>query len=234
MRVLGLVAMFGMFFPLAGIAKDFRTDFSRNFKYIVPYKNNTTKQAVERVGGVLTVSLKPGMFGASSDQRNGKERAELGIELSDRDIWVRQSFRIRAVEGFPTNGRVLISQIKFSDTPAGMGSPPIAVYMSQGGAVKCNNYSSGRPSQDHRRMRGVRLDDGKWHEVTMDLILSDNAGFCRVVVDGKTMIEMKGVDTHQNGQELVARIGPYRDQSAVTQIVQFDDWVVQSSRKSPH
>ncbi|MEP2717332.1 heparin lyase I family protein [Pseudophaeobacter sp.] len=231
MQKLSLFIVCGLLMPKLLFAGEFYTDFERNFRYVVPYKHNTTKEAVERSDGVLTVTIEPGMFGASSDRSNGKERAELGISLSDRDVWVRQEFRVRAQSGFPTNSRVMISQIKFSDAPKGFGSPPIAVYMSQGGAVKCNDYSSGHPSQDHHRLRGVRLDDGNWHSVVMELVISDTAGLCRVVVDGRTMIEMKGIDTHQNGKDLVGRIGPYRDQLSVTQVVQFDDWKVQSYPK---
>lgn len=128
----------------------------------------------------------------------------------------------------------MVSQVKFSDNSPGVGSPPIAVYMSENGAVKCNDYSSGRAVGDHRRMRGVRLDDGDWHSVIMDLVISDNNGYCRVVVDGRVMIEKSGIDTHQNGQNLVARIGSYRDQMPRTQVLQYDDWTVQSSRRVPN
>ncbi len=228
--ILGLLAI-GL--PLGpATAKDFRTDFSKGSnQYKVPHRHNTTGAAAKRVDGVLSITIVPGMYGASSDQSAGKERAEYGIFLSDRDTWVRQSFRIRAVAGFPTRTRTMISQIKFSDTPKGMGSPPIAVYLSEGGAVKCNDYASGRPSQDHRRIRGVKLDDGNWHHVVMELVISDTNGSCRVSIDDKVVIDLRDIDTHQNGNELVARIGPYRDAASFDQTIQFDDWVVQSSRK---
>lgn len=235
MRIFGMWIVLGLMFPGMAFAKDFRTDFSkRSNQYKIPHRHNTTRDAAKRVDGILSMAIKPGMHGAGNDQRAGKERAEYGIFLNDRDAWVRQTFRIRAASGFPTNTRTMISQIKFSDAPKGLGSPPIAVYLSEGGAVKCNDYSSGRPSQNHRRIRGVRLDDGNWHTVVMELVLSDTNGYCRVVIDGKVMIELRGIDTHQNGEELVARIGPYRDETSITQVVQFDDWTVQSSRQVPN
>ena len=233
MKKIGLCVALALIVPTLAFSKDFRTDFSSNFRYVVPHRHDTTSLAAERADGVLTVSIRPGMFGASSDERNGKERAELGISLSDRDVWVRQAFRIRSVSGFPTNTRTMVSQIKFSDTPSGMGSLPIAVYMSEGGAVKCNDYSSGRAKADHRRMRGIRLDDGNWYTVVMDVVISDTNGYCRVIVDNQVLIEKRGIDTHQNGEDLVARIGPYRDRMSSTQVVQFDDWNVQSSRNVP-
>jgi hypothetical protein len=215
------------------VAKDFKTDFSKkSSRYKVPHKHNTTKRAAVVKNSILTITLKPGMYGASTDQKNHKERAEYGIFLSDKDTIVRQSFRLRSVSGFPTKTRTLVSQIKFSDTPKGLGSPPIAVYLSEGGAVKCNDYSSGKPSQTHRRTapKGIKLDDGKWHKVEMDLVISDKNGYCRVTIDGKVIIEMKQIDSNQNGQELVARIGPYRDMLSASQIVEYDDWAVTSSR----
>ncbi|SFK56525.1 heparin lyase I family protein [Shimia haliotis] len=217
--------------PLGSIAKDFGTDFSRGSSQMkVPHRHNTTAEAATRADGVLTMTVHAGMHGASSDQKNGKERAEYGVRLNDKDVVVRQSFRVRAVSGFPTKTRTMIAQIKFSDTPRGTGSPPVAVYMSESGAAKCNGYGSGQAKADHRRLKGVKLDDGQWHDVMMEVVLSDTNGTCRVFVDGRKVIEQTGLDTHQNGKELMARIGLYRDAMATTQVVQFDDWKVSSSR----
>ena len=77
---------------------------------------------------------------------------------------------------------------------------------------------------------GVKLDDGKWHNVEMNLVISDTVGHCRVTIDGKVMIDLKNIDTNANGKELVARIGPYRDRLNFAQTIEFDDWRVNSSR----
>jgi len=233
LRILLILIITCTIFTKPSFAKSFKTDFSKkSSRYKVPHKFNTTKKAANVKNGTLLIVLQPGMFGASTDKKKGKERAEYGIFLSDKDTKIKQSFRVRAVSGFPTNTRTLISQVKFSDTPSGLGSPPIAAYLSEGGAVKCNDYSSGKPSQTHRRTapKGIKLDDGKWHTIVMELVISDTAGHCKITIDGKVMIEMKNIDSHQNGRELVARIGPYRDKLKITQTVEFDDWEVNSTR----
>jgi hypothetical protein len=232
-KTASLLLVFATTFATACTAKEFKTDFSKkSSRYKIPHKYDTTKRAAKVKNGVLTITLQPGMHGASTDQKKGSERAEYGIFLSDRDRVVKQTFRVRAVSGFPTKTRTMISQIKYGKAPSGLGSPPIAVYLSQGGAVKCNDYSSGKPSQNHRRTmpNGVKLDDGKWHNVEMNLVISDTVGHCRVTIDGKVMIDLKNIDTNANGKELVARIGPYRDRLNFAQTIEFDDWRVNSSR----
>ena len=88
--------------PLAALSKDFSTDFSRvSTQFKVPHRYNTPRQAAKVEDGVLSMRIAPGMHGASSDKKNGKERAEYGIFLNDRDVWVRQTFKVRASSGFP-------------------------------------------------------------------------------------------------------------------------------------
>ena len=57
-------------------------DFSnKKFKYELPHKYNTSSKAKVIENGYLKVTVKPKMYGASSDKKNNKERAEYGKKI---------------------------------------------------------------------------------------------------------------------------------------------------------
>ena len=57
-------------------------DFSNNkFKYELPHKHDTSSKAKIIENGYLKVTVKPKMYGASSDKKNNKERAEYGKRI---------------------------------------------------------------------------------------------------------------------------------------------------------
>ena len=59
LKKIGLSVALALIVPTLAFAKDFRTDFSSNFRYVVPHRHDTTSQAAERADGVLTVSNVP-------------------------------------------------------------------------------------------------------------------------------------------------------------------------------
>ncbi|TCL08113.1 polysaccharide lyase-like protein [Shimia isoporae] len=222
--------------PVGFTAADtgFYTDFSRQFPFVVPHTFNTPEQAMQRENGVLKVTVLPGMHGAQFDARGGKERAEVAQNLEGA-AYVRQSFRVRVTPDFQATGRTMVAQIKASETKPILGSPPVAVYLDKGGRAKCNDYSSGRP--DHSTAKtarlGVRLDDGQWHDVVMEYVLSEKQGFCRVTVDGHEVLRREDINTNQQGKYIFARIGLYRDAQPYGQTVEFDDWSVVHRKDVP-
>ena len=72
------------------------------------------------------------------------------------------------------------------------------------------------------------LNDGRWHQIEMHVYPHRSKGFCKIKIDGKTMVEIKNAptisykdgDTHNN---FSARIGIYRDSVSYDQTVEFDD-----------
>jgi len=204
-----------LFTPSVSFSTDFSTDFSKHFRYEIPHRNKTTKKAMSRNDGILNITLSPGMHGASRDHENNVERAQLAQKLSDRDTYVKQSFLIRVADNFRADRRTQVAQIKFTNTPSGLGSPPIAIYVNKGGQAKCSDYSSGKP--DHKivgtKSKGIRLDE---------------IGQCRIIVDNKVIIARKNIDTNSSGDNFTAQIGIYRDQLPYDQTIFFDDWAVKS------
>lgn len=235
LRVLKFIIAFAIVLtPWAACAQSFSTDFKRKINYKVPHKYNTTKKAVTFVDGQVAFTIRPGMHGAGTDKAKGSERAEFGVDVN-RAKFIRQSFTVRVGKGFKATDRTMIAQIKQGRTAPGLGSPPVAVYLNNGGVTKCNDYSSGKPSQDEVRTRryGIRLDDGAWHKVVMELVLSQTNGVCRIFVDGQLIQSARGIDTLQKGDRLMSRIGPYRNAVPYAQVIYFDDWSVKGSRKVP-
>jgi len=212
----------------------FYTPFDKAPKYI-PHKYKTTNKAASFEDGVLKLTLDPGMYGASSDQRLGKERAELGqkIPLLHK---VKMSFRFRVAGDFQATARTLIAQVKAeSSSPL---SPSVAVYAHKNGRVKCVDYTKYRDSKK-RPSRAISVDlyrvslsDGNWHDVVINYTPSHTDGYCSVDVDGINQIKVEGYDsipTPKPGKSLVevnARIGIYRDAQPFSQTVYFDDWSI--------
>jgi hypothetical protein len=237
LRTFTLTAVFLAVSGVSAFADKYSTDFSKKPRYFSPHGPDTARKAAKYENGVATFTIQPGMVTGDYDVTGGTERAELGRKAT-KAKYVRQSFSVRTVDGFPNKSRFMVAQIKEGLNVPGGTSPQIAVYLSRGGEVKCNDYTLGtgkKQRQDIRPTRnyGIRMDDGKWHKVIMDLVMSKDNGYCRIVVDGKVLIEKSGHVTYTGGKELVARMGVYRDKLPYPQTVQFDDWSVISSRKIP-
>ena len=216
----------------------FYTSFDTAPEYIFPHKYNTTKKAVSFEDGVLKLTLDPGMYGSSYDQRGGKERAELG-QKNPLLHKVKMSFRFRVADDFEATARTMIAQIKAEySSPL---SPSVAVYANKNGRVKCVDYtkyrdSKKRPSRSiSADLYRVSLSDSKWHDVVINFTPSHTDGYCSVDIDGINQIKVEGYDsipTPEPGKSLGqfrSRIGIYRDAQPFSQTVYFDDWRVKAS-----
>ena len=204
----------------------YATDFSGDFQYQVPHRNDTSGQAKLLENGCLTVRIRPGMHGASSDAPD-RERAEYS-HVVPLNALVRQSFRLRVDAGFAAPKRTMVAQIK--PDPISPLSPPVSLYLSDQGAVKWVEYGGGKAKQDqhHVRLQDYKIDllDGKWHSVSMEYLRSDDDGFCRVIVDEKVVVENQGYCSNPGGEHLNVRIGIYRDAMPIEQRVHYDDWSI--------
>jgi len=72
------------------------------------------------------------------------------------------------------------------------------------------------------------LNDGLWHQIEMHVYPHRSKGFCKIKIDGQTMVEIKNAPTisYEDGgthSNFSARIGIYRDSVSYNQTVEFDD-----------
>ena len=79
------------------------------------------------------------------------------------------------------------------------------------------------------------LNDGKWHSVEMEVYPHYEKGYCKIFIDGNSMIEIYNANTisyssNQMHGDYVARIGIYRDSYENSHEVQFDDWEIKSRK----
>jgi hypothetical protein len=214
----------------------FQTDFSEDFQYVLPHRFDTSSVAKQLANGVLMVHIRPGMYGASNDKPN-RERAEYAQPVPPGTT-CRQSFRLRVEPGFSAPKRTLVAQFK---PPVGDASPPLSLYLSNGGEVKYVNYlgsdDPSRHDQHHVRLAplGINLLDGQWHEVSMVYWRSDSDGYVNVTIDCKVIVAEEGYDSNPGGEvTLNARIGIYRDAMPIEQTVMFDDWKVEALSPRRH
>lgn len=205
----------------------YSTDFSGEFRYQVPHRNDTSGQAKLLANGILTVRVRPGMHGASSDMPD-RERAEYS-HSAPLNTLVRQSFRIRVDADFAAPKRTMVAQIK--PDPISPLSPPVSLYLSEQGAVKWVKYGGSKDDQDqhHVRLKNHDIDllDGQWHQVSMEYLRSNQDGFCRVIIDEKVVVEEQGYCSNPGGEQLNVRIGIYRDAMPIEQRVHYDDWAIE-------
>ena len=73
-----------------------------------------------------------------------------------------------------------------------------------------------------------KLNDGRWHQIELHVYPHRSKGFCKIKIDGKTMVEIKNAPTisYEEGgthSNFAARIGIYRDSVSYDQTVEFDD-----------
>lgn len=209
---------------------------SDRFRYLAS-KYDQAARLAKIENGYLAVTVNSGTYSSSSDGPASTERVE--VAQKSRGLWIKQSARVRVPVGFRASSRTLIMQIK-ADTSAGF-SPAAAVYLSNGGEVKCVDYRGAVQKSDRSKLRHnvvripkrtANLLDGKWHQIEMRLYRSDSEGYCRITVDGKVITERRGHDSMEaDTKKYVGRIGIYRDVVPYSQTVHFDDWIVSSSNK---
>ena len=212
-------------------------DFSnKKFSYVLPHKHNTSVKAKKIENGYLKVTLKPKMYGASSDKKNNKERAEYGkkIFFSKKfkiDKKFIMSFDARVDKNFKADKRTMIAQIRAENKMP--GSPAAAVYLYDGGVMKCVNFrGKDKPStyftQNHTKIKSVtnnRVDvlDGEWHKFEIIMKLGEKNGYCKVSVDNEIIFEINDYDNIHGTKKMLARIGIYRDALPYEQTVYFDN-----------
>ena len=239
-------------------------DFSKMPNYYLPHKYNTTKKAAVIENGVLKITVKPGMHGASSDKKcQCKERAELAFKMPVNGT-TYYSFKFRTDGDGKSNTRdengnhvrTLITQLK---PEPNVGSPPMAVYLEKGGSVKCLEYEKNSADMKSQRIKesntanssgvgsikvsgikntyrvnkikrllGIDLKDGNWHKIEMTYKPSNTDGYCKIVIDGRTILEKSGIDNILAKKQLYIgpRIGIYRDNLNYSQTVYYDDLTI--------
>lgn len=223
--------------PTSASAQTIKNTFeSSRFRYLAS-KHDQAARLAHIENGYLSVTVNPGTYSSSSDGPNSTERVE--VAQKSRGLWVIQSARVRVPAGFKVSSRTLVMQIK-ADARGGF-SPAAAVYLNNGGEVKCVDYRGATQKTDRSRLkhnvvripkRSVNLLDGKWHHIEMRLYRSNSNGNCRITIDGKVITERRGYDSMETDtKNYVGRIGIYRDVVPYSQTVHFDDWIVSSSNK---
>ena len=211
-------------------------DFSKMPNYDLPHKYNTTKKAATIENETLKLTIEPGMHGASFDKKFKKtERAELGFKMPINGT-LYYSFKMKTPEGFKSvdeqfdEVRTMIAQVK---TPPAThsSSPPVAVYVSDYGSAKCLEYkkNGSKIKTISHRVRiydfyRIDLNDRGWHKIEITLRTSKTNGYCKIVIDGQTIIEKSNLSNVAGKiKYLIPRIGIYRDNLNYSQTVYFDD-----------
>jgi len=219
-------------------------DFSKMPNYYLPHKYNTTKKAAQIENETLKVTVEPGMRGSTFDKEfKQTERALLGFKMPINGT-LYYSFVVKTPEGFKSvdeqfdEVRTMITQVK---TPPAThsSSPPVAVYVSDYGSAKCLEYKEG-PSRDTRGRKNnikqishtvriydlyrIDLNDRDWHKIEITLRISKTNGYCKIVIDGQTIIEKNNLSNLAGKiKYLRPQIGIYRDNLSYNQTVYFDD-----------
>ena len=237
-------------------------DFSKMPNYEVPHKYNTTKKAAVIENGILKITVKPGMRGASSDKKcQCKERAELGFKMPVNGT-TYYSFKFKTPGKLRTkdeNGNHVRTMIAQLQPEPNVGSPPVAVYLDRGGRVNCEEYEKNSADTKSKRRKesvtaksdgvgsvsvtgikkthrvnkikkrfGINLKDGEWHKIEMTYRPSNTNGYCKIVIDGQTILEKNGIDNILEKKQfyIQPRIGIYRDNQLYSHTVYFDDLTI--------
>jgi hypothetical protein len=194
----------------------------------------------------MTITIKPGTRQWDGDERNGTERAEWGFylvneeKLISREKYIKVSFEFKLPEDSKKlfqNQRTLIFQLKHDGGKYPGFSPASAFYVHKGGAATCVDYNNQRDDKssqinNHTSIRKTNIYDGKWHKVEFILKLGREDGYCLVTIDEEKIIEKINYDNDLNpNEQLVAKIGAYRDETDITQQITFDNIEVGYSSK---
>ena len=77
-----------------------------------------------------------------------------------------------------------------------------------------------------------KLNDGKWHDVEIEVYPHETKGRCKIIIDGEVIFDIKNANTftyltsRSRHGDYIARIGVYRDAVSYSHLVEFDDWSV--------
>ena len=216
-------------------------DFSKMPNYY-PHKYNTTKKAAIIENETLKITIEPGMRGSSSDVKYQRtERAELGFRTPINGT-TYYSFKFRTPkEGFKTvdekfeEVRTMIAQFK-SIPDRGGAQPAMAVHIDNYGRAYCTHFIKKDTPKKYKRYRAyslydlfkIDLADGEWHKIEMTYRPSNTKGYCKIVIDGKTILEKKNLDNipFKKIKAVRPRIGIYRDNLNYSQTVYYDDLTI--------
>lgn len=210
----------------------------KRWSYKLPHKYDTSGKAGKLIDGSLKVTIHPGTYGYSGDQNNGTERAEFakqiigGFNKLDKSKPFFMQFDAKVDKEFKATKRTMISQIKVTDSSS--SSPAAAFYLSGGGAAKCVNYNNTDNKRKHfqnhtsiKAKTGVNVLDGNWHTFKVIIKIDNQQGYCRILIDKKTVLEVENYDSQdKSARGVLARIGIYRDALPYSQTVYFDNWKV--------
>jgi hypothetical protein len=229
-----------------------KEDFSKPFKYKKIKKNiykyeyfmpnepfwKAFRDSMKIENGQMTITIKPGTRQWDGDERNGTERAEWGFylvnedKLISREKYIKVSYEFKLPEDSKKlyqNQRTLIFQLKHDGGKYPGFSPASAFYVHKGGAATCVDYNNQRDNkssqiQNHTNIRETNIYDGEWHKVEIILKLGKKDGYCLVTIDEEKIIEKINYDNDLNpNEQLVAKIGAYRDETDITQQITFDN-----------
>ena len=232
-------------------------DFSKMPNYDLLHKYNTTKKAAVIENGTLKITVKPGMRGASSDKKcQCKERAELGFKMPVNGT-TYYSFKFKTVDdNYNYDVRTMIAQMKpgpnlgsppvavyidrdgrakcveytknAENTKSQRRKDSITANKDGVGNQRDSSVKKSYAVNGMNRLLGIDLMDGKWHKIEMTYRPSNTNGYCKIVIDGKIIIEKSGIDNILEKKQLYVapRIGIYRDNLSYAQTVYYDDLTI--------
>ena len=209
-----------------------------NWQYILPHKFDSSSISSKILNGNLVVTLQPGTYGWSGDEKHKKERAEFGKRVHggfnalNKDKLFFMQFDARVDKGFKALKRTMIAQIKTEDKSS--GSPAAAIYLDRKGGAKCMDYNGSDERNKHKTYHNliyyktnIDATDGNWHTFKIILKIHDTEGYCKILIDNKPVVEISNVDTKDKSSNTVlGRIGIYRDKLPHPQTVYFDNWII--------
>ena len=214
----------------------------RKYQYFLPsepfWKAFRDSMKIENEQMIMTIN--PGTRQWDGDKKSGTERAEWGFyvingkKLIGRDKFIKLSYDFKLPKDsskfFINEKRTMISQLKHDGGKYPGFSPLAAFYVHKRGAPTCVDYNNQRQSytltiKNHTRIPyEINIYDGDWHKVEFIIKLGREDGYCLVKIDGKKIIEKINYDNDLNPKEqIVARFGPYRDKTNITQQIYYDN-----------
>ena len=96
------------------------------------------------------------------------------------------------------------------------------------GSIKISGIKNTYRVDKIKRLLGIDLKDGNWHKIEMTYKPSNTDGYCKIVIDGRTILEKSGIDNILAKKQLYIgpRIGIYRDSLSYSQTVYYDDLTI--------
>ena len=96
------------------------------------------------------------------------------------------------------------------------------------GSIRVSGIKKSYRVDKIKRLLGIDLKDGNWHKIEMTYKPSNTDGYCKIVIDGRTILEKSGIDNIVAKKQLYIgpRIGIYRDNLNYSQTVYYDDLTI--------